>query len=584
MWPGNGGRSTAPAPVGAATSAAASAAASSASAAAAAAAEESIVPTLCCCICTELFEQPMVVSCCGTPCAAFVVAVAVAVAVSVAGAVAVAVAVAGAVASTHRLLRYAPPAAPRRATLEAPRKPSPMPSFNALCQPSFPTQPEQHSLEPLLTSSIPKPCIIASTLLYPPLPSSPSQPPPSHPVSLAPLLCTQLVEQARIIGVTRQQRLATLAVTAALPASHVTVTSASHDCSQTQAQRDTDAHAQSCAGARVNTHGPSPSQANLTREASAHAQATASAASGAGGGVYGFSSAGSCTVSSISGGGSSSSSSSSNGQYRSSLQGSRLVSVGPLTSQSAHSTTAGVTASSPSPHPHSPEHPSACAPVTDVRQDHTAISIPDCPPPQLTSSTHLVHHSLQPNFQQSVQQNMQQSLAQGQASEQRQEDLAGAERSGVDSFLPDLVVRLSGFGAAADMQSAQQQPGQQQLPETLAHQPQVLTQEQRHQQRQQHRQHRHQQQQQQQQQRMQQLQQLQQGRCCCPSPYALAVRGLLACGSSGRRLLLLCARARRWFLVNEPRIRFSLFLAVSALLVFYLRVQEEEYARVTRYP
>ncbi|CAI7857723.1 unnamed protein product [Closterium sp. NIES-54] len=549
MWPGNGGRSTAPAPVGAATSAAASAAASSASAAAAAAAEESIVPTLCCCICTELFEQPMVVSCCGTPCAAFVVAVAVAVAVSVAGAVAVAVAVAGAVASTHRLLRYAPPAAPRPLYH---RLYSPLPSSPLL---SFPT------------STFPS-CLPRSPPLYTgraPLIGGIDQVFPNRALA-------QLVEQARIIGVTRQQRLATLAVTAALPASHVTVTSASHDCSQTQAQRDTDAHAQSCAGARVNTHGPSPSQANLTREASAHAQATASAASGAGGGVYGFSSAGSCTVSSISGGGSSSSSSSSNGQYRSSLQGSRLVSVGPLTSQSAHSTTAGVTASSPSPHPHSPEHPSACAPVTDVRQDHTAISIPDCPPPQLTSSTHLVHHSLQPNFQQSVQQNMQQSLAQGQASEQRQEDLAGAERSGVDSFLPDLVVRLSGFGAAADMQSAQQQPGQQQLPETLAHQPQVLTQEQRHQQRQQHRQHRHQQQQQQQQQRMQQLQQLQQGRCCCPSPYALAVRGLLACGSSGRRLLLLCARARRWFLVNEPRIRFSLFLAVSALLVFYLRV------------
>ncbi|CAI5942653.1 unnamed protein product [Closterium sp. NIES-64] len=102
---------------------------------------------------------------------------------------------------------------------------------------------------------------------------------------------------------------------------------------------------------------------------------------------------------------------------------------------------------------------------------------------------------------------MEQILAQGQASQQRHEDLAGAERSGVDSILPDLVVRLSG-----------------------------------------------------------------------------SVRGLLACGSSGRRFLLLCARARRWFLVNEPRIRFSLFLAVSALLVFYLRVQEEEYARVTRYP
>ncbi|CAI5981182.1 unnamed protein product [Closterium sp. NIES-65] len=68
------------------------------------------------------------------------------------------------------------------------------------------------------------------------------------------------------------------------------------------------------------------------------------------------------------------------------------------------------------------------------------------------------------------------------------------------------------------------------------------------------------------------------------SAVAAALPASHVTNTSGRRFLLLCARARRWFLVNEPRIRFSLFLAVSALLVFYLRVQEEEYARVTRYP
>ncbi|GJP74109.1 hypothetical protein CLOP_g4743 [Closterium sp. NIES-67] len=477
MWPGDRGRLAAPAAGGAATPAAAASAAAGGAAAAAATAEEeeSIVPTLCCCICTELFEQPMVVSCCG----------------------------------------------------------------NSFCQKCLDTALAHSDACPMCRA----PLIGGIDQVFPNR-------------ALA-----QLVEQARIIGVTRRQRLATSAAVSAVSANRGTDTSAPHSCSQAQAQaqgqaqihmhaqvqeREADArsNAHSNSGTQVNSQDPSPSQADLEREPSAHSHAAA-------GSSHGFSSSGSSSI------GSSSS------HYTGSLEGYR---VGPLTSH-LQSTPAAPTASTPPPHLHSPQRPSANAPVVDPRQDHTAISIPDFAPAQLISSVPL----------------SQQSLQQGQVSQQQRGEVsAGAEPSGLDSILPDLVVRLSGFGAAAredERQSAQQQQqqlGQQQhLLESQAQPPQAQGQEHRHQQRQQHRQQR--------QQRIQQVQQLQQVRCC-PSPYAMAVRCMLACGGSGRSALLAFARVRRWFLVNEPRIRFSLFLTISALLVFYLRVQEEEYARVTRYP